>query len=47
VDLVALLQAKAKPKDAELHHKVQKDGYNVGYLSKEPICIPQVFEGFA
>ena len=45
MDLVALLQAKVETKHAEVHHRVQKDGHNVGYLPKEPICIPQVFGG--
>jgi len=44
---VALLQAKSGPKRARVHHKIQKDGYNVGYLSKEPRCTPQVFGGSA
>lgn len=44
MDLVALLQAKFGPKRARVHHIIQEDGYNVGYLSKEPICTPQVCE---
>ena len=45
MDLMVLLQANVGPKCAGVHHKIQKDGYNVGYLSKEPTCTPQVFAG--
>jgi len=37
---MALLQAKVEPKQARVHHGIEKDGCNVGYLSKEPRCIP-------
>jgi len=42
---MALLQAKVEPKQAGVHHRIQKDGCNVGYLSKEPRRTPQVFGG--
>jgi len=44
---MALLQGEAGSKRAGVHHIIQKDGYNVGYLSKEPRCTPQVFGGSA
>lgn len=47
MDLVALLQAKFGPKRAGVHHRIQKDGYNARYLSKEPRYTPQVFWGSA
>jgi len=30
VDLVALLQEKARPKHAGVHYRIQEDDYNVG-----------------
>jgi len=43
VDLIALVQPKVQPKCLGVHHRIQKDGHNVGYLSTEPICAPQLF----
>ena len=45
MDLMALLQTKSKPKHVGVHNKVMEYGYDVGYLSKEPKCPPQVFCG--
>ena len=46
MDLVALLQEKVGPTCAGVHHRIWEDGSNVVYLSKEPICTPQLFEGY-
>jgi len=40
MDPVALLQENVRLKRARVHHGIKKDGYNVGYLSKEPIRTP-------
>lgn len=45
MDLVALLQEKIGPKHARTHHGILKDGYNVGHLSKETRCTPQLYGG--
>jgi len=42
---MGLLQTKFRPKRIRVHHEIQKDGNNVGYLSKEPRCTPQIFGG--
>lgn len=44
---VALLQEKVRPKRVGVHHIIQKDDYNVGYISEEHRCTPQVFGGSA
>jgi hypothetical protein len=42
---VALLQEEARAECTGVHHRVQKDGHHVGYLSQEPRCTPQVSGG--
>lgn len=43
MDIISLLQEKIGKKCVTIHHNVQKDGNNVSYLPKEPICTPHVF----
>jgi hypothetical protein len=45
MDLLALLQEKVGEECIGVHHRVQKDGHHVGYLSQEHICTPQVSWG--
>ena len=45
MDPVALLLEKVAPKCVGLHHKIQKDGYNVGYLSQNPYVLLKYLVG--
>jgi hypothetical protein len=45
MDEVALLQAEARAECIGVHHRVQKNGHHVGYLSQETKCTPQIYVG--
>lgn len=42
---MALLQENIGRECIRVHHRIQEDINNVGYLSQESTCTPQVYNG--